>query len=169
MKEGIFSLIALIVAFLMSSCQPQEDFSLVGPEDQMDSIEIITVYNWSGIPYGGPKYDPEDPNSYEIQWSIDPEQHDEFLKELYKVPCYRYTNDPWESFAKNTIRVTYSDGSYEYIGEATVYYETATGDWSYPKCYFDREKFREFVSGTKDMGKTGDGSLSSETPSNPEP
>ncbi len=158
MKEGIFSLIALILAFFMSSCQPQEDFSLVGPEDQVASIEIITVYNWSGIPYGGPKYDPEDPNSYEIQWTIDPEQHDEFLKELYKVPCYRYTNDPWESFAKNTIRVTYSDGSYELIGEVTVYYETPEGDWKYPRYYFNKEGFDKFISTTVEQVGQGGGS-----------
>ena len=125
--------------FLLSSCQRRFDFTLAQPEDQIVNIEIICVDSWL-------TYDPENTATFYIQWTIDPARYDAFLKELYQVPCYRYVNDPSQAFGKNTIRVSFSDGSYELIGSATVYYETATGDWEYPFCYFDKEAFERFIS-----------------------
>ena len=134
-----FAIWMILILFLLNSCQRRRDFSLEQPEDQVVAIEIICILTWSG-------YDPENENTFEVQRTIDPVQYDTFLQKLYDVPCYRYFNDPLEGVGKNTIRVSFSDGSYQLIGEDTVYYETSIGDWEYPRYYFDKEAFDAFLS-----------------------
>lgn len=130
----------LLLALILSGCVRRVPPSLVQPEDQVVSIEILDVYRWHEHTPG----DPLPEGILEVVCEIS--NHEEILNALHQLPRYRPLGDPLLGFHGHTIRITYQDGSFEMIGEACSYYETPDGEWHYKHDRFNHETFEDFLS-----------------------
>jgi len=134
----------LLAAFFifLSGCGIKKIYSPAQPESNIAKIEIINVIRWF-------EYTPGSDYNFEVICEIAEENYGTFLKGLRNVPCYSYYGSPYNGFMEDTIQITYSDGAFELVGEKSVYYETADGDWAYPSYDFEQESYKNFLSSWK--------------------
>lgn len=120
----------------------KKTYSLAQSEKNIAQIEIINITGWFN-------YTPGSDYDFEVVSEISVKDYPSFLDALYDIPCYSYYGSPYNGFMDDTIRITYADGSFELVGEKSVYYETADDKWTYPSYDFEQEAFKCFLSSWK--------------------
>lgn len=135
--------IVIFSAFL-SGCGIKKTYSPAQPESNIVQIEIINVSRWH-------EYVPGGTYEHEVVCEIPAKNFDLFFKGLRDVPCNSYYGSPYNGFMEDTIRITYSDGSFELIGEKSVYYETKEGEWTYPSYDMELDAYTSFLSSWRVM------------------
>lgn len=137
MRKHLIWIVVLIIA--LSACGIKKTYSPAQSERNIVKIEIIDVYSWHEYVAGG-TYE------HDVVCEIPKKNYDLFFKDLWDIPCKSYYGSPYNGFAEDTIRITYSDGAFELVGEKSVYYETLDGKWTYPSYDFESEAYYNFLS-----------------------
>ena len=135
-KVSIIGLI--LISILLQGCRSEPVYPFSQPFENIERIEIIEE-----PPY---KFTPQNQlHNLDAIVTVERDQWSDFISDFKKIPCDRYFFDPAGAIHGYAIRITYSDGGYEYICEYSGLHIKADGDWDYPSYYFDRDLFDSFI------------------------
>jgi len=132
----------VIFSTFLSGCEIKKTYSPAQPESNIAQIEIVNINRWF-------EYTPGSDYDFEVVCEITEENYSAFLEGLRNVPCCSYYGSPYNGFMEDTIRITFSDGAFELVGEKSVYYETSEGEWTYPSYDLEQEAYKNFLSSWK--------------------
>ena len=135
-KISIIGLILIII--LLQGCGSEPAYPFSQPFENIERIEIIEVSSYAFTPRN-------QLCNLDAIVTVERDQWSDFISDFKKIPCGRFFFDPSGTIIGYTIRITYSDGGYEYICEYSGLHMKADGDWDNLYYYFDRELFDSFI------------------------
>ena len=139
MKKFFKLICVLFVLLLLAGCG-KEKYELSCRVEDVARIELFYV-----SPYGSRTIEALD--ALDALVIIEETEHASFLEGFLNLPCIRQGMDPLQGIAYYAIKITYNDGSIEWIGHYSgLYYsaETEKRRWKY--YYFEKEIFEDFIS-----------------------
>ena len=135
----------LLILFihLMVLISSNETYKLICPVSDIVRLEIVCIQNDVDL-YEYPTA--EIPllldQSADDSIVLEADVHSDFWTDFRDVQCLAWWNDPWPNIYQGTIRISYSDGSREWIcADGTFYYDASTGKSSMTNKYFNEEEF----------------------------
>lgn len=135
----------LLILFihLMALSSSNETYELIRPVSDIDRLEIVCIQNDVDL-YGYPTaeipqlLDQFTGDSIVLEANI----HPNFWANFRDIQCLAWWNDPCPYISQGTIRISYFDGSREWIcADGTFYYDASSGKSSMTNKYFNKEEF----------------------------
>jgi len=105
---GYLAMIGLYWGSIMLISSIPVEYELQQSTEQIEKIELVYV-EW------GSKYYEGHDSKIVPRKELDEEQWAAFLKGFNEIPRHRYANDPPDTIFRDTIHITYRDGSCEMI------------------------------------------------------
>ena len=130
---------ALFAVLLLSGCG-EDKYELSCSVGDVEKIEILYI-----SPHGDRTV--EELQIIEPLVVIPENDHSSFLEGLLELPCIRQGMDPIQGISYDTVRITYTDSSVEWISYMCSQYYNVEADqcqWKY--YYFEEEIFEDFIS-----------------------
>jgi len=138
--KNVLKLVCVLLASLHLAGCGKEKYVLSDSVDNVAKIEILYVHSNADVFV-------EELQMMEPVIVIDETNHDLFLKEFLDLPCIRQGMDHVEAIAYNTVKITYTDGSVEWICHYdSLYYNAETEQRKWKHYYFNKEIWVAFVS-----------------------
>ena len=139
--------LTLMVTLFIIRCNIEYDYVFLYPAEEIVSIELIQVekdyFLYSHHTDHIPGLLDGDCAVYA---TLPPSEFAPFLEDFARVSCHEWFNDPNPHICGQTVRITYADGSREWICRSGTFFSDVTKpDNSMTWYYFDYEEFDSFL------------------------
>ena len=132
-----------MMSTILVSCGTKKTYEFCQPLSNVVCIEIISTSEYR-------KASIETLTNADAIVTVPSDQFAEFFSAFHQIPCFTYFNDPAQMIIGDTVRITYQDGTVEYICQYSGMHLSPEGKCSYPPYYFSSEEFGDFINSTKD-------------------